>query len=314
MAGLRIAYAGTPEFAVPALLALATSPHQVILVLTQPDQPAGRGRKLTASAVKLAAKNAGFLVMQPQDVNADQCLTTLREHAIDLLIVAAYGQLFSPRLLELPRCGCINIHASLLPRWRGASPIQHAILHGDEKSGISIMQMAQGMDTGDIWLQAECSIGVNDTAQDLHDRLANLSAEAVLDAINLFINQKHTPKPQDSNAATYCTKLRKADGRIDWHQPATYIARQVRAFHPWPGTFTYWNGRRLNITRAVEEPTDATKIDLGTVLSADKTGILVATSKNGLRLTELIPAGGKCVTAADFANSNHIIGTVFGDE
>lgn len=312
MAGLRIAYAGTPEFAVPTLQTLATSPHHLVVVLTQPDQPAGRGRKLRASPVKLAAKKIGVEIMQPANVNANQCLTALGDYAIDLLVVAAYGQLFSLPLLTLPKFGCINIHASLLPRWRGASPIQHAILNGDNETGISIMQMAEGMDTGDIWLQEVCPIEANDTAQDLHDRMANLAAKVVLEAINLIIDQSHSARPQNAGRATYCSKLRKTDGLIDWQEPAADIARKVRAFHPWPGAYTNWQGRRLRITRAVEESIKPTDTVPGTVVTADKNGILVATGKNGLRIMELIPAGGKCVAAADFSNSNHMAKAVLG--
>ena len=312
MAGLRIAYAGTPEFAVPALQTLATSSHDLVVVLTQPDQPAGRGRKLRASPVKQAAKKFGVEIMQPANVNSNKCLTALGDYAIDLLVVAAYGQLFSRPLLTLPKFGCVNIHASLLPRWRGASPIQHAILHGDDETGISIMQMAEGMDAGDIWLQSVCPIQAHDTAQDLHDRLANLASNIVLEAINLIINQSYSACPQNADMATYCSKLRKVDGQINWQEPAATIARKVRAFHPWPGAYTDWQGRRLRITRAVEESIKVTDTVPGTVLAADKNGILVATGNNGLRLQELIPAGGKCVAAADFINANHIAAAVLG--
>ena len=186
MKGLCLAYAGTPDFAVPALQALVSSRHHLKLVITQPDRSAGRGRKLTASPVKQAAQNENIPVLQPEDINTPEMLAQLRNLELDLLVVAAFGQLFSTELLTLPRLGCINIHASLLPKWRGASPIQHAILAGDRQSGISIMQMARRMDAGGIWLQRECEISLQDTAQSLHDKLAELSGNAVLQALDLI--------------------------------------------------------------------------------------------------------------------------------
>ena len=314
MAALRIAYAGTPDFAVPALHALITSDHQLVAVITQPDRPAGRGRKLTPSPVKVAASEAKVPVLQPSDINKEEFLSRLREYTLDLLVVAAFGQLFTTKLLDLPRLGCINIHASLLPRWRGASPIQHAILAGDDRSGITIMQMEKRMDAGNIWLQQECEIRPDDSAQTLHDRMAKMAGGALLKAIDIIASQVATAVPQAHDKATYCTKLRKQDGLINWQESASVIARQVRAYHPWPGAYTQYQGRRLCVIEAIEEQTPTKFRDsiAGTVLQADKNGILVQTSRNALRVTELLPAGGKRVSAVDFANSNHIDGAVLG--
>ena len=314
MADLRIAYAGTPEFAVPALQALIASHHQLVAVITQPDRPAGRGRKLTPSPVKIAAVDTKLTVLQPIDINTGEFLSHLREYNLDLLVVAAFGQLFSTELLNLPRLGCVNIHASLLPRWRGASPIQHAILAGDDRSGITIMQMERGMDAGEIWLQRGCEIRSEDNAQTLHARLAGMTGETLLEAINIVENQLVMPKAQNHSQATYCTKLDKNDGLINWQDSANSIVRKVRAFYPWPGAYTWYQDRRLRIISASEEQLQTKSRDAmpGAVLQADKQGILVQTSCNALRLIELLPAGGKRVSAADFANSNHIIGAVLG--
>lgn len=312
MTGLRVAYAGTPEFAVAGMEALLTSRHRLQLVITQPDRPAGRGRQLTASPVKSVAKKHKLQVLQPQNVNTPEFLAQLSEHSLDLLVVAAFGQLFSAELLALPKYGCINIHASLLPRWRGASPIQHAILAGDKNSGVTIMQMARRMDAGDIWLQSECAIRSNDTAQSLHDTLAAMSGSALVEAIDAIMAGTVCPRPQDDKQATYCTKLRKSDGSINWHEDAAVIARKIRAYYPWPGAFSDLNGRRLVIIDALEEHTNAAMPGPGTVMQADNQGILVATAKNAIRIRELIPAGGKRIRAADFANSNHILQAVLG--
>ena len=312
MTGLRVAYAGTPEFAVAGLETLLASPHQVVMVITQPDRPAGRGRKLTASPVKNVANKHNLQVFQPQNINSPEFLAELSENSLDLLVVAAFGQLFSAELLAIPKFGCINIHASLLPRWRGASPIQHAILAGDKKSGVTIMQMVQRMDAGDIWLQSACEIQLHDTAQSLHDSLAAMSGRTLVDAIDMIVQGAVNPRPQDGSRATYCSKLCKSDGAIDWQENATAIVRKIRAYYPWPGAFSVLNGRRLVITDAAEENTNDAMPDPGTVMQADKNGILVATANNAIRIRELIPAGGKRMRAADFANSNHILQTVLG--
>ena len=247
---LRIAYAGTPEFAVPALAALENSQHQLVAVLTQPDRKSGRGRKISKSAVKQAITSSNVILIQPENVNDSIILKQLAELKLDLIVVAAFGQIFSQKLLSLPRLGCINVHASLLPRWRGASPIQHAILSGDKKSGVTIMQMAPAMDAGDIWLQADCVIEPKDTSESLHNKLASLGGQVILEAINKIMRGNETPLIQDESQVTYCGKLKKADGLINWHESAESIMRKIRAFHPWPGAYTFFDDRRLRITRA----------------------------------------------------------------
>lgn len=305
---LRIAYAGTPEFAVPALAALENSQHELVAVLTQPDRKSGRGRKISKSAVKQAITSSKVTLMQPENVNNEITLKQLAEFNLDLIVVAAFGQIFSQKLLSLPRLGCINIHASLLPRWRGASPIQHAILSGDNKSGITIMQMATAMDAGDIWLQAECPIDLNDTSESLHNKLAILGGEAILDAIDKIMSGNQVPLTQNTSKVTYCGKLKKADGLINWHEPAEIIMRKIRAFHPWPGAYTFLDGRRLRITRA--ETGGAcimSEISPGTVCDIGKRGFTVKTGdESGVLVTELVPEGGKKVSAVDFTNSNSL--------
>ncbi|MDW3095983.1 MAG: methionyl-tRNA formyltransferase [Gammaproteobacteria bacterium] len=314
MQSLRIAYAGTPEFAVPALEAIMHSHHQLVAVITQPDRKSGRGRKISKSAVKQSVTSRNVRVIQPENVNSDEDINELSKLNLDLLVVAAYGQIFSQKLLNLPKMGCLNIHASLLPKWRGASPIQHAILAGDRVSGITIMQMQQAMDAGEIWLQAECPILDNDNAKSLHDKLAKLGGSIILEAINLVSQKATEPKPQDPLLVSYCSKLKKNDGLIDWSESAQLIWRKVRAFHPWPGAYTRFNGRRLRITKAyLAEPITSTKSLPGMVFEASKSGIVVITGKGNLVITELVPEGGKRVSAADFANSNQLKNQKLGE-
>mgnify|MGYP003641273937 CR=1 FL=1 len=313
MQSLRIAYAGTPEFAVPALKAIIHSPYELVAVLTQPDRKSGRGRKISESAVKLSATSSNVQVLQPENVNDSEVLGQLIELNLDLLVVAAYGQIFSQVLLDIPRMGCINIHASLLPRWRGASPIQHAILVGDEVSGVSIMQMQKGMDAGDIWLQADCVIQDEDTSQSLHDKLAELGGNSILEAIRIVADGTIRPVPQDESKITYCSKLKKSDGLILWHEPAEIILRKIKAFHPWPGAYTTLNGRRLRITSAIlstETPPDAVP---GVVTKVSKLGISVSTGQNTLVIKALVPEGSKQVSAVDFSNSNTLENQLLGE-
>jgi len=313
MQSLRIAYAGTPEFAVPALESITNSQHELVAVLTQPDRKSGRGRKITKSPVKSAITSSNVQVLQPENVNSDEQISQLEKLKLDMIVVAAYGQIFSERLLVLPKLGCINIHASLLPKWRGASPIQHAILSGDDGSGVTIMQMARGMDAGDIWLQSNCEISDKDTAQSLHNKLALLGGEIILEAIDMVANRSQDPIPQDSGKASYCSKLKKSDGIIDWSESADFILRKVRAFHPWPGAHTTFNGKRLRITKAFLGQASATQQALaGTVIEISKQGIEVVAGKGTVILSELVPEGKKCVSATDFSNSNQLINQIFG--
>ncbi len=312
MQSLRIAYAGTPEFAVPALESIMNSHHELVAVLTQPDRKSGRGQKISKSPVKLTVSSTNMRVFQPENVNSDEQISQLERLKLDIIVVAAYGQIFSEKLLTLPKLGCINIHASLLPKWRGASPIQHAIL-SDGVSGVTIMQMARGMDAGDIWLQSNCEISEQDTAQSLHNKLAVLGAEIILNAIDKVADPSQVPVKQDSGKASYCSKLKKSDGLIDWNESADVILRKVRAFHPWPGAHTTFNGRRLRITKALLGSTAATQQTLaGTVIEVSKQGIVVVAGEDTVILSELVPEGKKCVSATDFSNSNQLINQIFG--
>lgn len=305
---LRIAYAGTPDFSVPALQALIQSGHDVICVITQPDRRAGRGKKLSPSPVKQAALQAGLPILQPENINAAEVLAELKQLNFDLLVVAAFGQLFSSELLSLAKYGCINIHASLLPKWRGASPIQHAILSGDAQTGVSIMQMQRGMDSGDVWLQAACDISADDTSESLHQRLSNLSGSALLEAIDIIVKDDQMPEPQQEDQVTYCAKIVKSDGLVDWSDSAEHILRKLRAYHPWPGIYTFIGDRRVRIVAAKEECIPTLPVDAGVVLDASERGILVSCGINALRIMELVPAGSKRMTAASFANAHPLKG------
>jgi methionyl-tRNA formyltransferase len=313
MQSLRIAYAGTPEFAVPALEAILHSSHQLVAVLTQPDRKSGRGRKIRESDVKKSLTSTKVQILQPENVNDREVILQLSELNLDLLVVAAYGQIFSQELLDLPRLGCINIHASLLPKWRGASPIQHAILAGDKVSGVTIMQMQRAMDAGDIWRQSECAISSEDSAQSLHDKLAELGGKIILDAIRTVAEVTQKPTPQDPLDVSYCSKLNKSDGLIEWNEPAQLILRKIRAFDPWPGTFTMFNGRRLRITKALQGMENLQQKKPGSIIGISKLGISVATGKDTLIITELVPEGGKRVSGTDFSNSNVMENQVFGE-
>ena len=311
MSRLRIAYAGTPDFAVPALKALIASQQQLELVLTQPDRKAGRGRKIHESPVKQAATSANVQIFQPYDINAEEALAYLKSFHLDIVVVAAYGQIFSQALLDLPRLGCINIHASLLPRWRGAAPIQQAILGADKKTGVTIMQMCRAMDAGDIWLQSECEIKPTDNAARLHDRLAALGGPALMRVLSLIEQGGRRPYPQPETRVTYCTKLKKSDGLIDWHESAELIERKIRAFYPWPVAYTSLHGRRLRITRAELNPRQS-GAQPGLITDAGKAGIKVHTGRQGIIIHELIPQAGRRVSAADFANANQLPGQLLG--
>ncbi len=308
---LNIVYAGTPEFAAVALSALIDTPHRISAVYTQPDRPAGRGRKLKASPVKELALQHGIEVRQPEslkDPNEHAALAALEP---DVMIVAAYGLLLPLEVLSIPRLGCLNIHASLLPRWRGAAPIQRAILAGDAETGITIMQMDVGLDTGDMLYKLSTPIHENDNAQTLHDRLASLGARAVTEALEGLQQGRLTAERQDESQACYAKKLHKAEAEINWHQTAPQIARQVAAFNPWPVAQTHYKDEVLRIweARALDERSDK---PAGSVIHADKKGIDIACAEGVLRLLRLQRPGGKPQDAANFLNANSVDGVVLG--
>jgi methionyl-tRNA formyltransferase len=291
---MKLVFAGTPEFAAAALDALYAAGHHIALVLTQPDRPAGRGLKLLASAVKRKAQALGLPIAQPPNLRDSATLGMLEAVGAEAMIVAAYGLILPRAVLGLPTRGCINIHASLLPRWRGAAPIQRALLAGDPETGISIMQMDEGLDTGPVLLREAVPITADDTAQTLHDRLAAVGARTIVSALA----DPRTPEPQQPELATYAAKIDKAEARIDWHEPAEAIARKVRAFNPVPGASSACAATPLKIWSAWVEPGFAGAA--GTVLSASRDGITVACGEGALRITELQRAGGKRVGAAAF--------------
>ena len=246
---MRVAFLGSPDFAVPALEALASA-WEVVGVVTQPDRPAGRGRVLTPPPVKSAALRLGLPVQQPPRLRAPEATADLARWEPELIVVAAYGQILRPEVLALPRHGCLNVHASLLPRWRGAAPIPAAILAGDPVTGITIMQMDAGMDTGGILAQASLDISPEDTAAGLSLSMAPLGAALLLDVLPGYLNGDVKPVPQDESRATLAPLLKKADGRLDFTRSAAELERQVRAYDPWPGTFLEWEGHRLAVLRA----------------------------------------------------------------
>jgi methionyl-tRNA formyltransferase len=303
---MKLVFAGTPEFAAAALAGLLDAGHEVSLVLTQPDRPAGRGLKFQPSAVKLLAQARGLCVQQPSvlDGAVTEAVSEVQPEAI---VVAAYGLIVPPALLDLPPRGCLNVHASLLPRWRGAAPIQRAILAGDAESGITIMQMDAGLDTGPIVLKEAVAIAADETAGTLHDKLAALGARLIVRALAT----RPEPRPQDESRAIYARKLRREEAEIDWRRPAQEIERQVRAFEPVPGAQTSLDGSVLKIRRARVEPGIAGVA--GTVRACEASGIVVACGQDGLRVTELQRAGGKRLAASEFlAGSRLAAGSKLG--
>ena len=300
---MRIVFAGTPEFAAVSLEALIGAGHGICAVYTQPDRGAGRGRKLRPSAVKAAAQRHRLPLEQPVTLKAPAAQATLAGYDCDVMVVAAYGLLLPQPILETPRLGCINVHGSLLPRWRGAAPIQRALLAGDRTTGITIMQMNAGLDTGDRLLQRGCNIGENDTGGSLHDRLATLGAETLCEALSQLESGELKPQPQPEDGVIYAHKLRAAEAIVDWTHPAVAIERLVRAFDPWPVARTGRGGTTLRILSAqVDQHADAPATP-GTVLRADRHGIAVATGAGGiLRLTRVQRPGGKPMTAEAYLN------------
>jgi len=245
----KIVFMGTPEFAVPTLEKLITT-QEVVGVVTQPDRPAGRGRQLQAPAVKMIAEANGIPIYQPKSLRSQESATPLREWGPEMIVVAAFGQILQPHVLELPVKGCLNVHASLLPRWRGAAPIQHALLAGDDETGISLIRMDEGLDTGPVYVQQSIVIRPDETGATLHDRLAGLGAEMLGQHLDDILTNRLEPSPQDETLATYAPMIKKEDGAIDWTQSSQKIDRHIRAMTPWPSAFTSWQSKRLKVLSA----------------------------------------------------------------
>lgn len=306
-----IAFAGTPEFAVPALRALIEAGFSVALVLTQPDRPAGRGRKVAASAVKAFAQEQSLEVRQPERLPASPPGDASWGPRPDVLVVAAYGLLLPQWLLDWPRVAAVNIHASLLPRWRGASPIHYAILAGDTETGVSIMRMAPELDSGPVYAQDRLPIASTDTCGQLHDQLAELGGQLLLSTLPGIIDGTLEAVPQDETEVTYAPKIDKAQAKLDWRREAAVLERQVRAFNPWPiAEATLDDGRTLRIWRAVSLDVSATAPP-GTVLSAGPDGIDVVTGKGLLRIRTLQPPGSRPMDARDYLNAHDLSGHQF---
>jgi methionyl-tRNA formyltransferase len=291
---MRLVFAGTPEFAAVSLEALLQARHEVTLVLTRPDRPAGRGLKSKPSAVKRVALARGLPLAQPATLRDAQAAQSIAAAAPDALVVAAYGLMVPPALLGLPPRGCLNVHASLLPRWRGAAPIQRALLAGDAMTGVSIMQMEATLDTGPVLLQASVPIAPEDTGGSLHDKLARLGARLLIEALAT----DPLPRAQNDQEATYARRIEKRESEIDWRKPAAEIERQVRAYHPAPGAQSGIDGTTIKIWRARVEP--AQRGEPGSVLEVGAEGIVVACGTDALRVTELQRAGGKPLPAKPF--------------
>lgn len=309
---MRIVFAGTPEFALPALQVLLDSRHDLATVYTQPDRPAGRGRRPAASPVKQLALRCHIPVRQPESLKAVSEQDRLGQCRADLVIVVAYGLLLPPAVLSLPRLGCVNLHASLLPRWRGAAPIQRAILAGDTETGVSLMQMEAGLDTGPVLAGARCPIAADDTGSSLHDKLAQLGARLLADNLPALERGSLAAMAQDERYATYAPRIDKSEAGIDWTKAAPDIARQVRAFNSWPVAETCFQGRQLRIWEAVALAGE-TSAAPGTVLVAGRQGIEVACGSGRLRILRLQLPGARPVSAGDFVNAHALEGIAFGN-
>ena len=309
---MRVVFAGTPEFSVPSLEALINTPFvEVVGVYTQPDRPAGRGKKRHESAVKSCAEKQGLTVYQPESVKGQAVIEHLGALNADLMLVTAYGLLLPTAVLEIPRLGCVNVHASLLPRWRGAAPIQRAIEAGDRTTGITLIQMQLALDSGPILAQSQIDISESETGGALHDKLSALSGELLENKLSKICDQSLEPVAQDNALATYANKLSKAESKLDWSQSAKNLQQKVRAFNPWPMTTTKLGEMTIRIIKA-SHINSQSKGKIGQVLSADNGGVVVQTGQGQLNVEVLQKPGGKTLAVADFLNGMSITkGMVF---
>lgn len=309
---MRVLFAGTPDFAVPPLQALLASQHDVVAVYTQPDRPAGRGRKMQASPVKVVAQQHDIPVCQPATLRDSEALVQWQAWNVDVAVVVAYGLILPQAALDAPKHGCVNIHASLLPRWRGAAPIQRAIEAGDDASGVCFMRMEAGLDTGPVLARHSVPIDDQTTGGSLHDALAELGGAHIVATLDAMASGTLNSQPQDEDAASYANKLSKAEARIEWTRSAANIDRQVRAFNPWPVSTSALAGEQVRIwqARPLSLPTPE---PAGTVIRADSDAICVATGHGVLGITELQWPGGKRLSAAQAVNGRNLLGQRFGE-
>jgi len=300
---MRIVFIGTGEIGVPTLQALLNSEHEVAGVVTQPDKPVGREQRVEPPPIKKEIAKTRIPILQPTRIKDPQAIEEIRRLTSDVIVVAAYGQILPREVLEIPRLACLNLHASLLPRWRGAAPIQAAIAEGDSETGITVMYMAEGLDTGDILLQRTIEIRPNDTGGSLHDRLAQIAPETLLESLRLIVAGNAPRIPQDNALATYAPKLKREHGQIDWSESAEAIERKIRAYNPWPGAFMKIDNQNLKVFSAAV-------VDLngqpGQILSSNK-DLIVGTGKDALSLTEVQLEGKRRMSATEFVRGHHLI-------
>ena len=299
---LRIIFAGTPDFAARHLDALLSSEHQVVGVFTQPDRPAGRGKKLMPSPVKVLAQEHGLPVFQPASLRTAENQQQVADLQADIMVVVAYGLILPKAVLDMPRLGCINVHGSLLPRWRGAAPIQRALWAGDEETGVTIMQMDVGLDTGDMLFKLSCPVTAQDTSASLYDKLAQLGPQGLLETLSQLASGQAKPEVQDEAQATYAEKLSKEEAKLDWTLSAAQLERCIRAFNPWPVSYVLIDEQPVKVWQA-SVLVSSKQAAPGTIINAGKQGIQVATADGILNLEVLQPAGKKAMSAQDLLNS-----------
>lgn len=299
---MKIIFMGTPEFAVGALESLVKAGHQIELVVTQPDKPKGRGKEMQFAPVKECALKYDIPVFQPVKIKTSEAVEELRKYEADVFVVAAFGQILSEDILNMPKYGCINIHASLLPKYRGSAPIQWVILNGEEVTGITIMQMASGIDNGDILLQSTVEIDAKETGDSLHDKLAAEGAKLIVEALPKIEKGELTPVKQNDEESSYVKMLQKSIGKIDWNKSAAVIERMVRGLNSWPGTYTHYNGKTLKIweSEVSDKETELSDASPGTITAVEKAAIYVRTGEKDLKITEVQLEGKKRMSVKDF--------------